>query len=437
MPRDCEAASDAACGVRGEHGMYLRTKRLVLPVWVWPSGLLAGLLLAGSLAATFASPSARKPAGEAAQAPAGRSLGTIKTVDGNTITLTTDAGATVSITLQDSTRLLRIEPGEKDLKNAVKIAQQDLQPGDRILAVGEASADGHTIVASSVMAMKHADVVSKQQNDLQDWQRRGVGGLVKAVDPAAGTVTISVMAAGVAKLVTIQTSKTTILRRYAPNSVKFDDAKVSTIDEVKPGDQLRARGTKNADGSEVAADEIVTGAFRNLSGLITSIDAGANSLTVNDLATKKPVVVRITADSQIRKLPPQMAQMLAGGGRGGATGTGAGAVAAPDAQANGGAGAAGTAGGAGGRGGRGFGGRSGGGADLNQMLTRLPASTLMDLQKGDAVMIVSTEGTSNDGVTAITVVSGVDPLLEANGGQSVTLPPWSLGGGGDTGGDAP
>ncbi len=45
-------------------------------------------------------------------------------------------------------------------------------------------------------------------------------------------------------------------------------------------------------------------------------------------------------------------------------------------------------------------------------------------------MIVSTEGTSSDGVTAITVVGGVDPLLEANGGQSVTLPPWSLGGGG-------
>jgi hypothetical protein len=417
--------------------MYLRTKSLVLPVWVRPSALLAGLLFAGSFAATFASPSARKPAGEAAQAPAGRSLGTIKTVDGNTITLTTDAGATVSVTLQDSTRLLRIEPGEKDLKNAVKIAQQDLQPGDRILAVGEASADGHTIVAASVMAMKHADVVSKQQNDLQDWQRRGVGGLVKAVDPAAGTVTISVTAAGVAKLVTIQTSKTTILRRYAPNSVKFDDAKVSTIDQVKPGDQLRARGTKNADGSEVAADEIVTGAFRNLSGLITSVDAGANSLTVNDLATKKPVVVKVTADSQIRKLPPQMAQMLAGGGRGGAAGTGVGAVAAPDSQANGGAGTAGAVGGAGGRGGRGFGGRSGGGADLNQMLTRIPASTLMDLQKGDAVMIVSTEGTSNDGVTAITVVSGVDPLLEANGRQSVTLPPWSLGGGGDTGGDAP
>ena len=224
----------------------------------------------------------------AAQTPAGRSVGTIKTIDGSKITLTTDAGATVSISLQDSTRLLRIEPGEKDLKNAVKISQQELQPGDRILSVaGDASPDGHTIVAASVMAMKHADVVSKQQNDLQDWQRRGVGGLVKSVDPASGTITISVTTAGVAKPVTVQTSKSTVLRRYDPNSVKFDDAKVSTLDQVKPGDQLRARGTeKCADGSEVAADEIVSGTFRNLSGLITAIDAGTSTLTVSDLATK-------------------------------------------------------------------------------------------------------------------------------------------------------
>jgi hypothetical protein len=429
--------------------MLLRTKTSGLPVSITATALLAGVLAAAAIAPVFASPFAvssfRDAANAAAQAPAGRSLGTIKTISGNTIVLTTDAGASVTITLQDSTRLLRIEPGEKDLKNAVKITQQDLQPGDRILAVGDASGDGHTIVASSVMAMKHADVVSKQQSDLQDWQRRGVGGLVKAVDPATGTITISVTTAGVAKPIAVQTSKTTILRRYAPNSVKFDDAKVSTINDVKPGDQLRARGTKNADGSEIAADEIVTGVFRNLSGLITSIDAAGNTLTVNDLATKKPVVVKITADSQIRKLSPQMAMILSGGrgGRGANGGTAGGTTAGADGAAPGGAPAAATdgqaGGGQGGRGGagggRGFGGRAGG-ADLQTMLGRLPASSLTDLAKGDAVMIVSTEGTSTDGVTAITVVGGVDALLEANGGQSVTLPPWSLGGGGE-GGDAP
>jgi hypothetical protein len=405
-------------------------------------GLGTVLLLTASLAPVFARPGLPEPARQAAQTPAGRSLGTIKTISGNAITLTTDAGATVNVTVDDSTRLLRIEPGEKDLKNAVKISLTDLQPGDRILAVGQASGDGHAITATSVMAMKHADVVSKQQTDLQDWQRRGIGGLVKAVDPAAGTITISVTTAGVAKPVTVTTTKDTILRRYSPNSVKFDDAKVSTLDQLKPGDQLRARGTRNPDGTEFAAEEIVSGAFRNLSGLVTSVDGAASTLTVNDLATKKPVVVKITPDSQIRKLSPQMAQMLAGAGRGGAgagggRGAGGGGAAAGDAtdgQASA-APAGGAAGGNGrGGGGRGFGGR--GGADLQTVLGRLPASALTDLQKGDAVMIVSTEGTTSGGVTAITVLGGVDPLLEANGGQSVTLPPWSLGGGGE-GGDAP
>ena len=393
------------------------------------SACLGVLALAAAFAPVVSAARAAQPQA-ASQAAAGRSVGTIKAIDGGKITLATDAGATVTITLQDSTRVLRTEPGEKDLRNAVKITPRDLQPGDRILVVGAASADGNTIAATSVMAMKHADVVSKQQSDLQDWQRRGVGGLVKAVDPSSGTITISVTTAGATKPVTIQTSKTTVLRRYDPNSVKFDEAKVSTIDQVKPGDQLRARGAKNTDGSEVTADEIVTGTFRNLSGLITSLDASANTLTVNDLATKKQVKVKISADSQIRKLPPQMAATLAGGGRGGAGGgeRGAGGDASAAPPANPPAGGSDAAGGAGGRGGRG-GGR--GGADLNAMLSRLPASALTDLQKGDAVMIVSTEGTAADGVTAITVVGGVESLLQSKEGQSVTLPPWSLGGAGE------
>ena len=53
--------------------------------------------------------------------------------------------------------------------------------------------------------------------------------------------------------------------------------------------------------------------------------------------------------------------------------------------------------------------------------------------KGDAVMIVSTEGTSSGGVTAITLLSGVEPILQAPSGQSMTLPPWNLGGGDEAG----
>ena len=162
-----------------------------------------------------------------------------------------------------------------------------------------------------MIVMKQSDVAAKQQEEREDWQKHGIGGLVSAVDPAAGTVTISVTSLAGTKKVLIQTSNKTMVRRYAPNSVKFDDARPSTLADIHPGDQLRARGTKNDDGTEFAAEEIVGGTFRNIAGTMTAVNAADNSLTVMDVLTKKQVVVKVTPDSQLRKLPQMMAQRIA------------------------------------------------------------------------------------------------------------------------------
>ena len=82
--------------------------------------------------------------------------------------------------------------------------------------------------------------------------------------------------------------------------------------------------------------------------------------------------------------------------------------------------------------------RSGGAPDFQQMLSRMPTVALTDLHKGDAVMIVATQGTPSGGATAITLLSGVEPILQAapSGSQAMMLSPWSLGGvpaGGDLG----
>jgi hypothetical protein len=99
--------------------------------------------------------------------------------------------------------------------------------------------------------------------------------------------------------------------------------------------------------------------------------------------------------------------------------------------------------------------RSGRAPDFQQMLNRMPAVTLSDLHKGDAVMIVATQGmspngsssngssssgspshggtsnevSSNEG-TAITLLTGVEPILQAapSGGKAMMLSPWSLSG---------
>jgi len=68
-----------------------------------------------------------------AQASGQRYIGTIKSVGATGFVLTSDLGQDSQITLADSVRIVRIAPGEKDLKNATPLEKKDLQPGDRVL----------------------------------------------------------------------------------------------------------------------------------------------------------------------------------------------------------------------------------------------------------------------------------------------------------------
>jgi hypothetical protein len=382
-----------------------------------------------------------KPAGTSGSAQVAKAVGVIKSIQADSITIAAESGGEVMAKLTGSTKILRVPPGEKDLKNAIALQPQDLQPGDRVLVRGQAApnGDGHTIViaALAVIVMKQADVAAKQQHDRDDWQKRGVGGLVTNVDAATGTITISSGGIG-AKNIAVHIAKDTIVRRYAPDSVNFDDAKPAPVDQIKAGDQLRARGTRSADGNELNAEEIVTGSFRNIAGTIKTIDASSNTLTVQDAISKSAVVVKVSPDSQMKKLPAEMAQRIAmqlkgsaggvSGGQSSANGQGVGGGTMPgtggtrsgtESQARHGSAGGPSAGGPGGN----------GQPDLQRTLSRLPNSKLADLQKGDAVMIVSTEGGDSDSVTAITLLAGVEPILTAapNRSASSLLSPWSLG----------
>jgi hypothetical protein len=268
-----------------------------------------GLSGAEFLSTCFASAGSQAQA--TGQPAVARRIGAIKAITGNAITLTPDSGPDVAVTVQPNARILRIAPGEKDLKNAAPVQLQDLQVGDRVRVRGQASSDGATIAALEVVVIPHSDLQALHEQERADWQKRGLGGLVNAVDLGANTITISVTTLGGKKEIAVHTSKSTTFRRYAPDSVKFDDAKPSTLQEIRPGDQLRARGDRSPDGSEVTAEEIVTGSFRNVAGLVNSVDTSSGTITVQDLLSKKPVQVKITSDSQLHKLPPEMAQRIA------------------------------------------------------------------------------------------------------------------------------
>lgn len=390
---------------------------------------------------------------------AGRALGTVKAVSGGSLTVTTDAGATVVVTLGAAARVQQLAPGSTDLKTAEAATADAIAVGDRVLASGTPG-EGGALTATRVILMKSSAIAQRNQSTQADWNRRGTGGIVTAIDPLTGSISVS---SGTRKIA-VDTTKSTQFRRYAPGSVKFEDARPGTLADVHPGDQLRARGEKAADGLTVAADEVVSGSFRNLSGTIASINVSAGSFVVKDLATKKNETVSMGADSDMRNLPAEMASRFAAR-KSGPTGPGAGGGAIPSAQNGtgtfqgerssasadaapgsgesrrpGGASGAGP-GGYGGGAGRGPGGAAGArvGADLSQVIPRLPKTALTDLKVGEALMIVAS-GNAGGPYTAITVLSGVEPLLTGPAGSEITLPPWSSGtgaGGADAGGGGP
>lgn len=341
-------------------------------------------------------------------------LGSVMAINGDTITVKPAQGDARQVEVPATAQLKRVEPGQTNLSAAVPMQFSELAVGDRVLVNLDPNATSSTAQALRVVAIKAEDVAKRQAEETDAWQH-GVGGLVKSVDVSGGVIVLTTGAGATLKVITVRTTPATVLKRYAPASVSFEDAKPAPIAAIQAGDQLRARGTKNADGTEIAADAVVSGGFRNISGTILSIDAAGSSLVVKDLVTKRPVTVHITPQVQMRRLPDRMAQMIAARLKGMAAGAGA----------NGGAGAGQHAQGqdaANGGSGPGAGAQRGGG-DMQQILSRAPTIQLPDLQKGEAVMLVSTQGASD--VTAITLLAGVEPLLEAPASQDL-LSNWSM-----------
>ncbi len=353
--------------------------------------------------------------GQNAAAPRTRVAGTVATVDtaGNQLSLHSDSGETMTVSTGERTLILRIPAGETDPKKGTKIGLADLAAGDRVVAVSRQPIQGSSVSASAILVMTKADVASVRQKEQEDWHRRGTTGTVTAVDPTAKTVTLK---AG-SRTVTVNTGEKTTFHRYSPDSARFADAKPSSLAEIKPGDQLRVLGNRNEDGTAVTAEKVVFGTFRQIAATIKSIDAAQGELTVTDLATKKPLIVRVNNETTMRKLPEMQARMLA---RRYAPG---GQQAAPPPGTGGqrdGEGAIG--GGRGGRGGR--------GGDIGQMLDALPAMPLSELKPGDAIMISTTVGSDPARVTAVTLLAGVEPLLTASPAATRDIMSgWNLGAG--------
>jgi co-chaperonin GroES (HSP10) len=347
-------------------------------------------------------------------------IGEVKAIDGtaNQMVVRADNGVLFNVTLSDKTQYLRVAPGETSLTKATKITLADVGAGDRVLARGRGSAEQKTVPALQVVVMSKADLAKKQEQERAEWRRRGVSGIVASLNPSTQEITVSSRTmAGAPQSVIIPVTEKVLMRRYPPDTIpKYSEARPSKFEEVKVGDQLRALGDKTADGTHLTAEEVVFGTFKIAGGTVTAIDAAANQIKINDLQTKKPLTIILKPETVLRRFPES--GMFGGGmgpgGPGAANGARQGQGQAQQRPQGAGAGAGGPQGAGPGR----------GGTNLADMLERLPIIAINDLKVGDMIIMSSLQGADPSQLTAISLVTGIEPLLtmmaarQQTGGQT-------------------
>jgi hypothetical protein len=365
-----------------------------------------------------------------AQTPASaqnRVSGTITAIDAakRTVTAKSTTGETVELTVPEKAFVRHLGLGQAKPED---IKFSDLATGQEFVATFTPSPDGKTKEVRTIYIRTKSDLDAMVSKQDEDWKKRGTTGNLSAVDAASKSFTIKVGS----KEIKVKPAEKAEYMRYSADSAKMSDAKPSSFAELKAGDEVHVLGDKNADGTEIAGEKVIFGTFPQLAATIKSVNAAANEMVVTDLATKKPITIRIASDSAMKKLPDMAAQMLArmyGAARGGAAGAdggggrgqGRGAGGLGDAALRHGGDSPGGPGGPGGRGGR----------DVGQMLNQAPSITLADLKAGDAIMVKTTTGSGSGPATAVTLIAGVEPILTAapNSTRDI-MAGWSLGGGG-------
>jgi hypothetical protein len=260
-------------------------------------------------------------------------------------------------------------PGEKDLNHAQPASVADIARQDRVMvSFVDGMADARRIVVVSATAIARRNAAERL-----DWEKRGISGIVAARN--GDEIALEVRTPEGAQRTTVTVTSKTAIRRYAPDSVKFSEAGPATLAEIAVGDQMRTRGAKSDDGSRLAADDVVFGTFLTTLGTIAQVDRERGEMKILDSTSQKPLTVRLTADTRMKKMP-DLREMPAGHGN-------ADTHEAPRGAAN-----------------------------VAQMLQQLPQGGFDDLKVGTSVLVTSTRGTTAERVTGIMVIANVDAFLK-------------------------
>jgi len=306
-----------------------------------------------------------------------RVIGEITAVDASAgrVTIKNDSGIVVSILINGETTILSVPPGEPSLEKAQRISIGDLGQGDRVYARYAPGADSQVAPARQLVVMPAARIRMRQSEEKEAWQKRSVSGVVAAINPKAVEITVVSPQRDGIKQIIVSASKVRRFRRYSPESIKFSDARPSSFAELRPGDQLRALGEKNADGTALAAEEIISGGFRTVGGTVTSVNGDTGEVKIKLFGNNQPLTLVAGKNSVIRRIPPKVAQLIAQ------------RAVSTTAKKN--------------------------EEDSQEIIERLPTIAVSELKSGDVILTASAMGNDPTRLKAVNVLAGIDGIIAA------------------------
>lgn len=349
-----------------------------------------------------------------------RIVGEVTAVDSGArrVTIRTDGGKTVIVLTGEATTYRRVPPNERSLEKAVAISFSEISVGDRILVI-TSTPDDVQVSARQLFVMNKAELAGEREREREEWRRRGVFGVVVTIDSGRKEITARVRGREGPEPIVISTAGNVRFRRFAADSARLSDSRLSSFAELRVGDQFRALGDRNADGTRFTAEEIVFGSFFRTGGRVTAIDAGAGELTIKDDQTGKQLTIAIGRRSTMRRIPPNIAEKLQTAMQ----------ASSPETNSN--------------KQKAGLAAKTENAQSekpprsLQEIFENLPSITLDDLKKGDMVLVTATSGNERSRATAVTLVTGDPAFLtrlerlqtQTAGSMNPGLPGDVLGGG--------
>lgn len=343
--------------------------------------------------------------------------GDVESIAADKIVIKTTSGP-LGIVLNEKSEFKRISAEKPSLTSATVVTLAEIAVGDKVTVSCLSTADGKSLWGRTVYLMTKSDISQKAAKETAEWRTRGIAGKVSTVNQQTNQIVVEITSMMGATKMTLTPKADAKFMRYASDSIKFADAKVGSIAEIRTGDQIRALGDRSTDGTAFTAETILTGAFRQSAGTVKSVNIANNELVIKDMATSKDVTIAFGDAILLKRFPPEMAERMAsfqlpGAARPpGAPGQqGQGQVIVQQGPPSGQQPPNGQAPQPGGPG-RMMGGPRGGGG-MDDMLERLPNITAADLKVGDTIAIL-TSGSSigADKVKAIKLIAGVEPFIK-------------------------